>query len=378
MFRYLMPILLILILCASAFAATTVVVNGKAVSVPVIEANGKAYVDVVALVKLLGGTASFDAAAHKVVVSSGGQAAASAGTAQLAGDNGELGKVYSLVKSSPLYFSLKSAEFTTAQVKIGDEFIFPTADEKLLVLHFTIQNPQKGERFVRGDYLKMTAIDAMNVNHEAEASWGDAQTHNTVALTLKPAQNIEVYGVVRVPAKGLVPKLMVMPPSEDDGPVLRYDLRDKVAPLQPPIADPSDPTGSTALTKVPAQVNTVYPYEKFNMTVEKFEYTTDALGEEAPGEGERYLVATLLIVNAFPGDTFLRSDYITPVVTSTDGQELGYKDMLFATSNQKVAQDVKAGQQLRVRIYFTVPKASTPQTLDLKEGDSRTYEFAIK
>jgi predicted S18 family serine protease len=42
MFRYLMPILLILILCASAFAATTVVVNGKAVSVPVIETNGKA------------------------------------------------------------------------------------------------------------------------------------------------------------------------------------------------------------------------------------------------------------------------------------------------------------------------------------------------
>ncbi len=379
MSRYLAFILLMLSLGIAAFAApATVVVNGKTVSVPVVEANGKAYVDIVTLMKLLGGMATYNAATHKIVINTPGTGGGAAGTAQLAGDNGELGKLYTLRKSTPLYFCLKSVEFTTSQVNIGDKIYVPKADEKLMLLRFTIQNPNKTDTFVRGDGLRIMAVDMMNVNHECRSIWGDAESLQYIARDLKPAQKIEAYTVIVVAAKGSIPKLMVQPWNDNDGPLLRYDLRDKVTPLKAPIADPADPTGSTALPVVKGEFNVAYPYKNFDITVEKFDYATVGLDDEPAPKDMRFLVATLLIKNKAPNPSFLRGDYITPELTSTDGEALRYRCMLFASSNRRIQQDLKPGQEMRVRILMDIPKGCVPQTLSLHEGDSRAYEFSVK
>jgi len=364
-------------------AATTVMLNGKPVVVPVIEANGKAFVDIAALMKLLGGSAAFDADAHKLMISTTGSTpattATSSGTPELAGDNGVPGKIYTLRKSDPLYFCLLGAEYTTSQLIIGESLYVPAAEEKLLVLHFTVQNPQKAEMLARSDSLRFTAVDAMNVNHESIENWGDAQSHKPVDLMLKPAQKIEAYTAIIVPAKGIVPKLMVQSNRDDDGPVLRYDLHGKVTALAAPIADPADQTGATALTEVPAKMNTAYPYQKFDITVEKFTYTTDKLDADAPEEGGRFLVVTLLIKNKAPTPSLLRNDQITPTLTSTDGEDLKYtSSLLFATTARSIDQDLKVGQEMRARIYFTVPKGTAGKTFTLKEGNSRAYLFEVK
>jgi len=387
MIRHCVLFLLLLTLSIAALAAgTTVVVNGKTVTVPVMVVDGKAYADVAALMQILGGKATYDAATNKLVVNSTGTATTppttsgggSTGTVQLAGDNGVLGNVYSICKGSPLYFSLKSAEYTTKQVVIGNSLTVPKAGEKLLLLHFSVQNPQKTERFVRFDSLRLTAIDAMNVNHECTASWGDADSHQPLEISLKPAQHIDVYTAIAVPAKGIVPKLMVQSPNDTDGPVLRYDLHDKVTALAAPIADPADAAGATALETVPGQAGTAYPYGNFDITVEKFATTTDTLENGAPEDGASFQVVTLLMKNQAPSESFLRWDTITAALTGADGEELKYNSMLFASANRSFEQNVKPGQQVRVRIYFTVPKGSTPKTLALKEGESRTYEFEVK
>lgn len=383
MSRHLMLFLLLLAGLAAFAATTTVVVNGKSVTVPVIETNGKAYIDAVALMKLLGGSASFDAKTHKLIVSSTAKPAAttttsaSSGTGQLPGGiDDKFGTIYSMNKSNPLYFSLLSAEYTTTPIVIGDTLYAPNANEKLLVLHFSVQNPQKSELFVRYDSLHLTAVDAMNVNHEGIADWGDAEKHGSIALSLKPAQKLLAYAAVVVPAKGLAPKLMVLP-GNGEGPVLRFDLRDKVTGMAAPIADPSDATGATALETVPAKAGTAYPYHNFTITVEKFGYSTEALGDNTLEDGDRFLVVTTLMKNATPGETFLRYDSITPLVTDVDGAELKYTGMLFATTNREIAQNIKAGAEMRVRLYFTVPKDCTPKTLSIKEGESRAYEFNV-
>ena len=381
MFRYLICLVLLLAVAPAALSATTtVMVNGQAAAVPVIEQGGKAYVDIAALMKILGGKASFDAGSHRLYISSSaGSATASPGTAELAGDNGKMGTVYSMLKGSPLYFSLKSAEYTTKQVVIGDTLYFPAAEEKLLLLHFSVQNPQKTETFIRGDIMKFMAVDAANVNHEGIGTWGDAESHNTVELNLKPAQRIDLYSVIVVPAKGVVPKLMVQPANDNDGPVLRYDLHDVVTALPAPIADPADKTGATALTEVPAQVGAAYPHENFTLTVEKFAYVTTALNNQTPDEGARYLVANLLIKNESPHDSFLRSDELHPEVTDADGAKLTYNDMLFATRDAVVEQNLKPATDLHVRIYFTVPKGSTPASLSLKGSDTgRAFLYDLK
>ena len=385
MLRHLGLVVLLLVATGlNAFAATiTLVINGKSVSVPVIESNGKAYIDAAALAQYLGWKASYEAANRKLYVNTapggGGTttAAADTGIPQMPGDDGRLGQVYKMGKETPLYFRLVSAEFTTQQVAIGGTLHWPTAKEKLLLLKFTVQNAQKQEAFMRGDSLKLTVVDAKNVNHEATGEWGDPGNKSSVARSLKPAQTVELYTVIVVPAAGRVPKLIVQAP-EDNTPVLRYDLRDKVTGLQPPVADPQDDSGATALEEVPAQIGTAYPCENFGVTVEQVAYSTAAFEDQAPGEGERFLVATLLMKNDSPAEVFVRWDLLAPVLTSTDGNELAYKGMLAAGGTQSFAQAVKGGAEARVRLFFVVPKDATPKTLAIKEGDSRAYVYEVK
>ena len=306
-----------------------------------------------------------------------------AATVQLAGDNGVFGTVYSIGKQSPIYFRLKSADFTTDQIVTGDRLYVPKANEKLLILHFTIQNPQKTELFVRWDSLRFTAVDKTNNNCEGNNDWGDEDDakHRIVSMSLKPAQTVNVFTPIVVPADGIVPKLMVLPASEGDGPVLRYDLKipkNKVTPLTAPVADPADTTGSTALETVTGVVGTSYPYESFDITVEKFEYSTETINDVELDEGAKFMLITLLMKNAAMTSTFFRWDTVTPVAASTDGEEYKYNDMLFATANRSIAQEIKPNAEIRVRLWFTVPSGSTPKSLSLKVAESRTYQFEVK
>lgn len=360
----------------AAFAATaTVTVAGKTVTVPVLQQNGKSYVDIVALMALLQGKVTIKATPAPAPAPGG---ASSAGTVQLAGDNGELGKIYSLIKDSPVYFCLKSAAFTVGQVRIGDTLYTPKVNEKLLLLRFTVQNPQKTELYLRGDSLRLTAVDAMNVNQEGIGVWGDAETQNALGMSLKPAQKIEVYAVVKVPAKGPVPKLMVMPPGDNMGPILRYDLRGKVTPLPEPFADPADPAGVSALDVVPGRLNTAYPCDNLDITVERFSTTQEKLADDEPEEGGQFLVVNLLLKNKAPNDLYTRWDTLAPILTSTDGEELRYIGMLLGTTNRPMGQNLKPGQEMRVRLYFGLPAEVKPQTLQLKENDSRGYSFSVQ
>lgn len=318
------------------------------------------------------------AAAKKTAKPAAKKAQANVETVQLAGDNGVLGKVYSIRKGDPLYFRLKSAEFSTSQLVIGENTIIPKANEKLLVLHFTVQNPGKSESFVRWDSLRFTAVDSVNLNHEAENFWGDEKNHSNVEIKLKPAQKIDAYCGILVPAKGVVPKLIVMSSDDNDGPILRYDLRDKVSPLKAPVADPSDSTNATALEKVKAEFNTSYSYANFDINVEKYGYISDAIDDNAPDEDNRYMVFTLLAKNKSRENQLLRFDTVDAVLNSTDGESLEYGGMILANANRSFGKEIAPDGEMQVRIYFNVNKDSTPKTLELREGESRAYEFTIK
>ena len=382
--RHLFPVVLLLVVSA-AVAAPTVIVNGNPVTIPVMDVGGKAFIDVVALMQLLGGKATYDAGAGKLYINSTGAPAgggapvklADFGTPQLPGDNGQVGQVYKLRNSSPLYFRLNSAEYTVSQVRFGAAAVIPQAAEKLLVLHFSVQNPQNVEALLRFDQLKFTAVDAMDVNHEAKSMLGDEQTQGDLSMRLKPAQRIEGYACIVVPAKGVIPKLMVMSPLTNDGPILRYDLRDRVAPLPAPIADPTDPSGATALEVVPAQLNAPYSLGRFDVTVEKVETVTTALDAAAPPNGGSYFVVTVLCKNKMGIDLLLRFDTLSPTLTDVDGQHLKFRNLLAATANSVFSQPVASGAEVRVRFYFTVPKDAKLKSLAIKEATSRTYEYDV-
>ncbi|WP_337871455.1 hypothetical protein [Meiothermus sp.] len=150
-----------------AAALPTFVINGKTVKVDTLEKGGKYYVEVQSFAKALGVSLTYDKGKNQFVIVSTGQAPQTqvAGTTQLAGGEGEFGKTYTLGKSYPLNFTLRSAEYAVNRVTAGTSVYAPKANEKLLVLHYTVQNPTQREQNVTWSSFKFTVVDAKDFNH---------------------------------------------------------------------------------------------------------------------------------------------------------------------------------------------------------------------
>ena len=240
------------------------------------------------------------------------------GTTQMSGVWAQYNKPYSLGKGNKLNFTMKSAEFTVDAVRIGRRFYFPDGNEKLLVIHYTIQNPEKRQMSARWSSFQFTVVDQMNANHEAVRDMGHETTGDELRMDLKPAQKVEAFSIFKVPAKGQVPKLMVKRSVE---PILRYDLRGKVKRLEPPFVDPSDPTGSSALSEVPSNKGTFYPVGYFMLRLDDVRPASGRILNRLPPEGAEYVEAIVTFKNPAPTERDVRWSTCTPAMTTTDGEE---------------------------------------------------------
>ena len=86
------------------------------------------------------------------------------GTEQLKGEYGLIGHTYTLGKTNPWNITLKSAEYSVSIVRSGDQAICPNREQKLLILHLTMHNPQKSLALLRFDTIHFTAVDANDKN----------------------------------------------------------------------------------------------------------------------------------------------------------------------------------------------------------------------
>jgi len=311
----------------------------------------------------------------------GGQAASAKprvvqGTTQLAGEQGKLGITYTIGKSGPINFTLRSAEYTVGRVSTGEHRILPSAQEKTLVLHFTVQNPQKQEFHYNWGILAFTAVDAKNVNREFTQYVASEKDGGEVGINLKPAQKLDCYTTILVPAQGVIPKLIVK--STDDL-VVRYDLKGKVKPLAAPFADRADKSGATALAEVPAQQNVYYPTGLFDMKVTGFSYTSSAINGEDPPEGGRYLVVTMAVTNQEATEQHLNWGQLLPEVTTADGERLEWNSVLLLKSRDaEVGQNLRPKEELQVRLYFAVPEGAEAKTFRLRENEEgRAYLYDL-
>jgi hypothetical protein len=297
------------------------------------------------------------------------------GMVPMAGVEGKIGQAYTIGQESPLNFTLNSAEYTLERVNFGDDTVAPEKEEKLLVLRYTVHNPQKEERHFDWGTLNFTAVDAMNTNREYEQFAGGKETGDILAISLKPAQKVEAYGVIRVPAKGVIPKLIVKPQL---GGVIRYDLRGVVKALSAPFADAADKSGATALTDIPAQLNTYYPLQRFDIKLLETTYA-DTLGETVPEEGHKFFVAKFSIRNGTKGEHSFDWASFKPEAKDADGETLEWtQTLLKATRNESSdGGTLKPGQEYTARYYFSLPKDASAKTFTISEGESHSYVFAV-
>lgn len=298
------------------------------------------------------------------------------GTTQLAGDNGKMNVAYTIGATTPVNITLTGAEFTVSRVNMGEYTYFPGADEKLLVLKYTIQNPNSAETQYDWSTLKFTAVSQDNVNREYVQNIAKQGNNESVNLALKPAQKLDVFAVIVVPAKGTVPKLMVE--HHTGGPVLRYDLKGQIKPLAAPFADPEDKSGITARAEVPAALNTFLPLGRFDARYEAATYAGSPLGEIEAEEGKRFFVATIRFKNAASASSNYDASVISAVLETSDDEKIEAGDMLKAKSYERATGELAANAEYTVRYYFQIPGDVTAKTLRLVEnGDKTTHALVF-
>lgn len=300
------------------------------------------------------------------------------GTSQLQGGFGLIGHSYTLGKESPWNMQLSSAEYSVETIAIGDTIVFPTRDEKLLVLHYTVHNPQKGEALMRFDSFAITAVDAKDKNWEFNGDLGNELTRAKFDQMMKPAQKANVFVVVRVPAAGEVPKVIF---KSSDQLVIRYDLRGKVKGLPAPYADPSDSTGATARAVVPAEFGVFYPTGQLAVNIEKTSFADGAIGEMDPGEDNRLFVIAMTAKNLDKIPALLRFDTLSVQLKDADGVEINAtQDTYRASSDKSLSVNVDPDKEIKFRLVMSIEKGIEPKTITLgnSNGDGRQFEFQIK
>lgn len=362
------------LLASTVGAAPSVVIDGRAVSLPTLERDGKVYVDAEAFARALGATVTFDRASGRLVVTRASTPAGPQGEGQLAGGEGRLGQAYAIGQRSPLNFTLRSAAYSVRPVALGPNTIAPNADEKLLVLRYRVQNPQKGDvTYYWGD-LKFTAVDAQDGNHTLNFNVAREGTTEHLQITLKPAQAVDVVAVLKVPANAVVPKLLVERGGES-APILRYDLRGQVTPLPAPFAEPAG-RGEVAREVVPGAIGTFYPMLTFDFRVESAAYAASVDGRAAT-TGRRFLVVTASLRNPLNRPLDYYWGTVAPELRADGGVLEWNRQLLRAGGPESASGQLRAGDEVRVRYVFEVGAGEAPRSLTFKEGAGRAYTFDL-
>lgn len=294
------------------------------------------------------------------------------GTNQLPGDFGKLGQTYTIGTSEPLNFTLKSAAYSIAPVSIGQNTWVPKADEKLLVLHYTVHNPLSREQTYSASSLRFTAVDTQDTNHDSLPCVAREGERDPLVIALKPAQKLDVTTAILVPGTGVVPKLIVE--REQGVPVIRYDLRGKVAPL--PAAVAADPEGATALPEIPAQAGTFYAMGVFDVRLDSVGEVNGPLLRRAPEAGKRYVTATFTFRNrSNRSERYYWPDFRAELRDSDGEKAPDMQALVKATRDEADSGDLLPGEETRIRFFFPLPIGVAARTLKLGEGkrvDART------
>ena len=309
---------------------------------------------------------------------------ATIGTAQLPGEWCNFGKAYTLGNKkdgNAINLTLKSAEYTIEQVRVGKNTFWPKIGEKFLVLHYTLHNPLPKEQRVDFTTITWTAVDAKSENRSPDnrSAGVDDKNQNLLDQTLKPAQKIEAYAIIRVDAYGPVPKLMAARRGVAS-PVARYDLKDKIKPLTAPYADPSDKTGATVAKVIPGEVGTSYITGAYVTKIEKVEFINPPFDNEGYKKNEVYVVVTIECANMEVGGGYGGSQAPTSGMKLKDVDDVTYTWLnrpMPPSSTRRFDPRAEKGETFKYRLAFSVPKGIGLKSLTLKEWSGNPVEIDL-
>jgi hypothetical protein len=312
---------------------------------------------------------------------------ATKGTTQLKSNYNDplFGQTFTLGKTAPINITINSAEYTVGQVPIGNYVYMTNAGEKLLVLHYTLHNPNKTDYGLAWSTLEIFGVDANDKNWRYCADVGIEGTNASCYMSLKPGQKTRLFTIIKLPAAGALPKLVI---QSRDRLVLRFNLLKKdakgnlvnpVKPLPAPIADPADPTGGTALEAVPAQTGVYYPLRDLDARLDSATFSNAPIKNRPPKKGQRYLILAVTAKNRVLRDYGFVWSSIAPKLIDADGGSIRWNgDVLFASRDETAKSDIAPGGEFHVRYFFEVPENLPLKSASLQQGaDGRAYVYDL-
>jgi hypothetical protein len=272
-----------------------------------------------------------------------------------------IGQIYTIAgDSGNLNFTLDSLELAADRYKLGDhDNEYPKVDEKLLVIHFTLENPGSTDVAVDGGSVRFLARDAERKLYADAPKAADENTGDLVGGNLPAGGKIDAVKVIHVPAKGPIVALKVTP-----GPVgvepFEFLLLGHVPKLSAPFADPKDTTGMTALDTFPAEIGQTYAVGDCDLTLQKAEFTDEPLlnfkGVTGPVRGYHFAVFTFDVVAQVSDGLTFSTDKFNPTLTTEDGLAVDPVSgpLLRGSTDEPFDGNVQYGDDQHFRIYYPV------------------------
>lgn len=307
------------------------------------------------------------------------------GTNQLPGEFGKFGLTYTVGKESPLNFTLLSAEYRADRF-IGTNSVdqlsswVPNKQQKLLVIKYTVQNPNPTDTrlwYLSFEFAAVSADDQNSkiINHP----WiGDSRSYKDVML--KPAQKATLTAAFLVPAEGEVPKLIVQRSQDPKAAVIRYDLRGKVAKMKAPWSE----DGYTALPSIPTALDTYVPWQGADLKViglAPMEQPVADLG--TPRDKQQYALRIgLRGVTPVPGRVWYGQFRIMLKLADGDLIEINpYGRLLRTSSSDRFDGAVPDGEEMTARLVLDLPPGTKVAQVKIfariDDQDYRTYVFDL-
>lgn len=286
-------------------------------------------------------------------------------------DDCQIGQKYRVGNENPVNLTVNRMEYTVNRVKAGNAYSRPAADEKFLVLHYTIQNPQKEDINVGRVSIDWKATDINEVNKNQENVCVE-ETGRILDQSLSPGQSINCYTYFLMPADG--PSVLLTGASHDDmKTIARYRLNGKVEPLSELYRNTQDPSGATPLSSVSAELGTVMQVGDYDMKVEKVETITQPMLDWEQQKDTVYMLATIEC------KSFAEQAFSVPVnnivLEDTDGQTYDRLGILSASSIREIDPKPEPGTTIKFRLAFRVPKGVRIKDMVMKYDLTRRVVF---
>jgi len=310
------------------------------------------------------------------------------GTAQMAGGLGQFGVTYTLTTTDqygPVNFTLVSANYSVERVSMKpNENTAPSANQKLLIIHYRLKNPNKGDLYYSGRGL----FQAVDSNNNLIDDIGESRRDSDIKVldaTMKPGQGLDdLFTCIILPAEANVTKLILkMGKPGTKEMVTRFQLATKpnlIKPLAAPFADPADKTGATALQTIPGTIGATYPAGLYDVSLASTFLAPGPIGNLTADDGNQFLVATVTATNK---TTFaLNFDgSLNFTLKTDDGKIVDFTAFKAKSDARFESQSLDPGESATMRCVIQVPKAASLKTLTVAEpvnnSLSRAYVYDV-